>query len=134
MSFLHLVYIGDFELDGGVTLRMGSTPDDPIRRPVVRRPIDLDIIKRLVPDGSLTEGAGVFPDNWSIRLENGYLVCDHYALDLEEIPFLRRLVEESDCRLFERGFEVSVDDLEPGTIAAPITQGHQERLHSAKTD
>jgi hypothetical protein len=122
MSFLHLAYIGDFELDDATTLRMTWTSDDPIRKPVVRRPLDLDMIKQLVSEFTAPEEAGVFPADWSIRLDNGYLVCDRYALDVEEIQFLRRLVEKTGCRLFERGFEVSVDDLEPKIIAVPIVE------------
>ena len=111
MSFLHLIYVGDFERDGP-SIRLARTPDDPILRPVVRRPIDPSLVERLASDLPAGGGTGV-PAAWHLWDEGGYLACDRYGLGVDEILFLRRLVEEAGCRLFERGFEISVDDLTP---------------------
>lgn len=116
MSFLHLIYIGDFEVSDKSCLQMTRTADNPIYKPVIRRPIDLGVVAHLIPvDLALTD-SGVIPGDWSISLEDGYLVADRYALGVEEIRFLKRLVEAIGYRLFERAFEVSVDDLTPRSM------------------
>jgi hypothetical protein len=113
VSFLHLIYVGDFEVSDGSSLQMTRTSDDPIYKPVVRHPIDLEVVARLIPEGLAMAGSRVIPADWSIWLEDGYLVADRYALGVEEVRFLWKLVEETGYRLFERSFEVSVDDLTP---------------------
>jgi hypothetical protein len=118
VSLLHLVYVGDFEVSDGS--RLLRTPDDPIYKPVVRRPIDLSVVERLVTECSEPGESGVIPNGWSIWLKDGYLVCDQYALGVEEVHFLKRLVEETGCRLFERSFEVSPNDLTPRREAAKV--------------
>jgi hypothetical protein len=122
MSYLHLIYVGDFELSEVGILRLTWTPEDPVRKPVVRTPLDPVVLKRLALECSPFDEAGVIPSNWCIQLENGYLVCDRYGLGAEQIQFLKRLVEETSCRLYERGFEISVDDLEPEGMAEPVAQ------------
>ena len=113
MSFLHLIYVGDFERDGPIA-QFTRTPGDPTFKPVVRTPIDLNIVDRLVSALiNPCEATGAFPASWHIWREDGYLACDRYALSVDEILFLKRLTGQTDCRLFERAFEVSVDDLIP---------------------
>ena len=113
MSFLHKLYVGDFELDNGGWLRMANTPDDPIRKPVVRHPIDLDVVQRLASKYHAPGETGILPAAWPIWAEDGYLACDRYALGTEEIHFLRQLAEAIHCRFFELFFEVPLDDLTP---------------------
>ena len=128
MSFLHLVYVGDFEVSDGPCLRMTRTTDDPIYKPVVRRPLDLGVVERLASKGDGTGETGVLPAAQPIWAEGGYLVCDRYALGVDEILFLRRLVEETGCRLFERSFEISVDDLTPSRYSVPGTRSKNDTL------
>jgi hypothetical protein len=122
VSFLHLIYVGDFELVDGLRPVMARTTDDPIYKPVVRKPLDLGVVERLVSECSMPGESGVLPGDWSIWLEDGYLACDQYALGVEEIRFLRRLVEETGCRLFERSSEVSPDDLTPKREVADFVE------------
>ena len=118
MSLVHLIYAGDFELVDGSCLLMANSPDDPIYKPVVRLPLDLGVVKRLVQECSTPGESVIIPSSWSIWREDGYLACDRYALGVAEVRFLKRLVEETGCRLFERSLEVPVGDLTPRWDAA----------------
>ncbi len=120
VSLIHLIYAGDFEFEEDSRLRMTRTPEHPIYKPVVRRPLDLGVVERLVTECSEHGESGVIPNGWSIWLKDGYLVCDQFALGVAEVHFLKRLVEETGCRLFERSFEVSPDDLTPRCEAAKV--------------
>jgi hypothetical protein len=102
MSFIHYIYVGDFELIDGLSLRFARTLEDPRPKVVVRRPLDLRVAERLVSECSGPGESGVIPESWSIWPEG-----------VEEIRFLRRLKEETGCRLFEWSHEVSIDHLTP---------------------
>ncbi len=111
MSFLHSLYVGDFELLDESHLRMHRTSDDPVFSPVVRRSLDSGQVDRLLAECTSSEGLSTIPLDSSIQLADGYLICDRYSLSAEEIGFLRRLVEETGSRMFERTCEVSLDEL-----------------------
>src|SRR6266567_807275 len=99
MSFIHYLFLGHFEHDGDV-VRFSKSPEDPVYRPVVRRPLDTEAVKAILREGA---GDGVddltFPDDWMIWMDNGYLVCDKYTRNREAIDFVARLVERTHCDL-----------------------------------
>lgn len=101
MSFLHLIYLGDFEHDGEF-VRFRNAPDDPILKPVVRRPLNLEEVKQIARQAGIQgTGQAIFPDHWKIWVEEGYLSGDRYALDPEVIGFIRRLVKATGCEVVD---------------------------------
>jgi hypothetical protein len=111
MSFLHIAYAGDFERDGE-WVRFAGTPDDPILKPVIRRPLDEVIVNGLAGKEEGRAG-GNFPEAWHIWAEDGYLAFDRYKLTPDAVAFLTRLVAATGCQLvdFNSRSEVGVDDL-----------------------
>ncbi len=103
MSFLHYMYIGHFEQEGDY-VRFTNTPTDSILKPVVRRPLDMETVKRLVRElkGSEIEpGNSLLPSDWAIWAEDGYLACDQCVLRPEEIDFIARLTQNTGCDLVD---------------------------------
>jgi hypothetical protein len=103
MSFIHYLFLGHFEHDGEA-VRFAKGPSDPVYRPVVRRPIDVEAVKGVLRE---VKGAEVddlaFPDDWMMWLDAGYLVCDKYTKNREVIDFVSRLVERTRCDIHDAG-------------------------------
>jgi hypothetical protein len=79
MSCIHYLFLGHFEYDGK-TVRFSKSPDDPVYKPVVRRPIESEVIKAVLREiKGTTVNELTFPDDWVIWMEDGYLVCDKYT-------------------------------------------------------
>ncbi len=101
MSFIHYLFLGYFEYDGE-WVRFSKSPNDPVYRPVVRRPLETEAIQT-----ALREVKGIeikelaFPDDWRIWLDGGYLVCDKYTRNQEEIDFIACLVERTGCDIHD---------------------------------
>lgn len=115
MSFLHLFYLGYFEHDGAF-VRFCNTPDDPILKPIVRLPLDLDEVRRIARQaGAQGTAPSIFPDNWKIWVEEGYLSGDRYALDPEAMGFILRLVKATGCEIvdFSSRSLIPLEDLLP---------------------
>src|SRR5208283_5933404 len=103
MSFVHYLYVGHFEHDGAF-VRFSNTPTDPLLKPVVSRPLDTDMVKRLVQQSRGREveaGDSLFPMSWALWAEDGYLACDQCVLSQETIDFLVRLARETGCELVD---------------------------------
>jgi hypothetical protein len=103
MSFIHYLFLGHFEHDGEV-VRFAKSPSNPVYRPVVRRPLDLEAIKGVLRE---VKGAEVddlaFPDDWMMWLDAGYLVCAKYTRNRAVIDFVSRLVERTRCDIHDVG-------------------------------
>jgi hypothetical protein len=101
MSFIHYLFLGHFEHDGEL-VRFSKSPSEPVYRPVVRRPIDMEAVKAVLRE---VKGAEVidlaFPDDWMIWLDNDYLICDKYTRNQEAINFIARLVERIRCDIYD---------------------------------
>jgi hypothetical protein len=102
MSFVHYLYIGHFEHEGRL-VRFANTATDPILKPVVCHSLDMDAVKRLVPQSGREADGGSppFPPGWSIWAEDGYLACDQGALSPEVIDFIVRLAQVTGCELVD---------------------------------
>lgn len=101
MSFLHYLFLGHFEHDGAV-VRFSKRPSDPVYRPVVCRPLDTEALKAILRE---MQGSHVhellFPDDWTIAMDEGYLVCDKYTRNAAEINFITRVVERTGCEILD---------------------------------
>src|SRR6266852_2150622 len=103
MSFVHYLYIGHFEHDGAF-VRFSNTLTDPILKPVVSHPIDMDVVKWLVQEfrGREVQAANsLFPMDWALWVEDGYLACNQYELSHQTIDFIIRLARETGCDLVD---------------------------------
>ena len=96
---LHYVCVGHFDRDEhGV--RFTRSGEDPVYRPAVTRPLTALGLSAFVSEA--TGGrASLIPDDWSAWLEQirGYVICDLYLRDPEEIEFVSQLVEREGCSL-----------------------------------
>ena len=96
---LHYLYVGHFDRDEhGV--RFARSDEDPIYRPVVTRSLTALGLSAFVRDAT-GERASLIPDDWSAWLEQirGYVICDFYLRNPEEIEFVSQLVEREGCSL-----------------------------------
>jgi hypothetical protein len=101
MSFIHYLFLGHFEHDGEI-VRFSKSPSDAVYKPVVCRPIDTEIIKAVLREIKGAEGKDVaFPDGWGIWMDDGYLVCDKYTRNPQAMDFLARLVERTQCEIYD---------------------------------
>lgn len=101
MSFLHLIYLGHFDHEGGL-VQFTCTPHDPILKPVVRRPLDMGVVKRLAQEVSGLEDADLsLPTDWNLWVEDGYLAGNRYGLSHEAIDFIVRLIGSTGCNLVD---------------------------------
>ncbi len=101
MSFIHYLFLGHFEHDGA-GLRFSKSASDPVYRPVVRQPLDPEMIKCVLREvkGDKVDDL-TFPDEWMIWLDNGYLICDKYTTNQEAINFVARLVKRTHCEIYD---------------------------------
>src|SRR6266404_4043882 len=101
MSFIHYLFLGHFEHDGEV-VQFAKSPSDPVYRPVIRRPLDMEATKAVLRE---MKGADVgdlaFPDDWMIWLDDGYLICDKYTRNPQAIHFIACLVERTRCDIYD---------------------------------
>lgn len=115
MSLIHHLYIGHFE-HAGKFVRFSHALGDPILRPVVSRPLDMDVVKRVVrelkPNGCKIADSQL-PDDWPIWVEDGYLACDQCALTGETRAFIVRLAQLTNCDLvdFNSRSNIGAEDL-----------------------
>jgi hypothetical protein len=101
MSFIHYLFLGHFEHEGE-TVRLSKSRSDPVYKPVVRRPIDTEVIKAVLQEHQRAKVDELaFPDDWAIWKEDGYLVCDKYTRNPEAIDFVARLVERTRCDIYD---------------------------------
>ena len=115
MSFVHHAVVGHFVRDGDFFAVTKNLDRSGGRSPIVERPIDLDILPRLVESSNAPGGIGVDLTAGPIWAEDGYLVFDLHGLREHEISFLERLVEETGCQIVELlpSRVYSVDQLTP---------------------
>ena len=102
MSFTHYLYLGHFEHVGDA-VRFSKDPTDSVYRPVVRTPIDAADVEAVLREIKGGSDIRTFPEEWTIWPENGYLICNKYATDREEIDFVSRLVERTQCDIHDFG-------------------------------
>jgi hypothetical protein len=101
MSFCHHLFLGHFEHDGERTCFKKNLTDSTYR-PVVRRPLDTEAIMAVLREVTETKIDDVaFPADWRIWMDDGYLVCDKYTRNREEIDFVARLVERTGCNIHD---------------------------------
>ena len=120
MSFVHLVFVGDFERDGE-WIRYANSPDNPILKPVVRRPIDLNLIRRLAGTAGAESHDELLLASWGLWLEDGYLGANRYALTADGINFIARVVASGAYQLVDdQGhLPVTVEELVPVRVPPP---------------
>jgi hypothetical protein len=103
MSFIHYLFLGHFEHDGQV-VRFAKRPGDTVYRPVVRRPLDPQVIRAVLQDVTgLRVDELAFPEEWMVWLDDGYLICDKYTKNPEAIDLVARLVERTGCDIHDVG-------------------------------
>jgi hypothetical protein len=102
VSFIHYLFIGHFDKDANGVRFIRSAPTEPYRRVVVR-PIEPDDIRVCVPESvEHPTGPTGIPDEWSVWLEDGYVICDKYTRSEAEIEFVVRLVEQTGAAIYDR--------------------------------
>lgn len=96
---LHYLYVGHFDRDAN-GVRFTRSDEDHIYRPAVTRPLTSLGLSTFVRDATGARSS-LIPDDWSAWLERdrGYLVCDLYLRNPEEIEFVSQLVEREGCSL-----------------------------------
>jgi hypothetical protein len=108
MSFLHYLFLGHFEHDGPM-VRFSKRPSDAVYRPVVCRPLDTQTLKAVLREIHGSEAQELlFPDDWTIGMDEGYLVCDKYTRNPEEINFITRVVERTRCEILDVGAHAAI--------------------------
>jgi hypothetical protein len=123
MSFLHLLYVGHFEHEGNF-IRFRNTPTDPLLKPVIRYPLNMDEVKRVAQQAGIQgTGSSPFPDEYPMWVEDGYLVGDRYALDREAIDLILRLVRVTKCELvdFNARSVIRPEELAPPGITQAVS-------------
>ena len=101
MSFIHYLFLGHFEHDGEV-VRFSKSPSDSIYRPVVRSPIEPEVIESVLREVKGVNGID-FPDDWAVWSKGGYLICDKYTRNAEVIDFVDQLVRRTHCDIHDAG-------------------------------
>ncbi len=103
MSFIHYLFLGQFEHDGEV-VRFAKNSSDAAYQPVVRQPLDAAVVKAVLREVTAAKVNGVaFPDDWIVWLAGGCLVCEKYARNPAAINFISRLVERTHCEIYDVG-------------------------------
>ena len=85
-------------------MRFVKDPSGRVYKPVVGREIDTEVIKNLLQEGQA--GAAhklVFPEDWAIWREDGYLVCEKYTRNEEAIHCIVGLVQRARCEIYDVG-------------------------------
>jgi hypothetical protein len=101
MSFIHYLFIGHFEHEGERVCFI-KNPSDSTYRPMVLRPLETEAIESAFREIRGNEDRDlIFPDDWTIWAEAGYLVCDKYTRNPEAIDFVTRLVERTACNIHD---------------------------------
>ena len=88
-------------------------PDSPILRPVISRPIDMGIVKRvLVEVKDQSSSVPGFPSDWSIWVEDGYLSTYINLAKKELKSFIINVQMATSCDLidFKVRLPISPDD------------------------
>lgn len=106
MSFIHYLFVGDFDRDEHGIRFVRPGPGEPFR-PVVARPLTPNMVAAAVRD--VTGGANeTIPNDWSAWLDDGFLICDRYTKNPREIEFISRLVEQTGYSLYDRSVHEEV--------------------------
>jgi hypothetical protein len=101
MSLIHYLFLGHFEREGGM-VRFSKDPGSRVYGPVVRKPLDAEAIGLLLREVTGGEGSrNDIPEGWPIYLKDGYLVCDKYSRDPEVIRFVKVLVRQTGCDIYD---------------------------------
>lgn len=101
MSFIHYLFLGHFEREGE-RVCFAKNSSDSTYRPVVRRPLETEAMEGVLREITGSESRNLdFPDEWIIGAEDGYLICDKYTRNPEAIDFVTRLVERTDCDIYD---------------------------------
>lgn len=101
MSFIHYLFLGHFEREGEI-VRFAKSSSEAAYQPVVRCPIDLGAVRTILREVKGVEADDlIFPDDWGIWLDNGYLICNKYTRNREAIDFVSRLVERTRCDIHD---------------------------------
>lgn len=95
---IHYLYIGHFEHEDGL-VRFANTSVEPIFRPVVSRPVNLETVEQLLRDNGASSSA--IPDDWQVWIEDGYLVCDRHTHSREAIEFIVQLAKRTSCEIWD---------------------------------
>src|SRR5947209_1545494 len=101
MSFIHYLFLGHFEHEGGL-VRFSKSPSNSAYKPVVSRPLDMNEMQAALhetQDANMLDGS--FPSDWQIWLDDGYLVCDKYTRNPDELRFVSRLAERTGCEILD---------------------------------
>lgn len=119
MSFIHYLIVGRFARDDRGVRFARPGPGEPYR-PVVASPLTPGDIAAAVGDAS-----GTIPEGWSAWLDDGYLVCDLYTRNADEIEFVARLVEQTGCALHDHAghADLSLADWFARTRGVPAASG-----------
>jgi hypothetical protein len=108
MSFIHYLFLGHFEHEGEI-VRFIKGPNDAAYRPVVRSSLDVEAVKALLREVTGAEVDDlVFPEDWTMWLNDGYLVCEKYTRNREAISFVSRLVERTRCEIYDVSAHINI--------------------------
>ncbi len=105
MSFAHLIYIGHITNDGENAIFVNSE-DDPLLRPSLVRPLEMNIVQEIASSMGVQD---LFPEDWGLWLESGYLVGEHYSLSLDAKRFIASLCKRTNCVIVDFKSRTIVD-------------------------
>lgn len=94
---IHHVYVGHFKRDGQFIAFENQGDAVPARySPVVLRPLDSDVIDRLLADVGLSQSD--LPHDSGLRSDDkGYIAFDRFSIDGDAVDFIRRLARTTGC-------------------------------------
>ncbi len=101
MSFIHYLLVGHFDREDD-HIRFTKPTPDAAYRPVVLRPIDPERVNWVLREVRGGEAEPVsLPEDWSVWMRDGYLVCDKYTHNEDEVEFVAQLIERTGSIIYD---------------------------------
>src|SRR5207248_6170899 len=101
MPMIHYLLIGHFEHEpmqpeGRAIVRLARHPGEPYARPVLRKPVDMNVVDRIVQEVSGGRaGYGGVGAAWGLTAGTGYLAFDQHTAEREAVVVARRFAREA---------------------------------------
>jgi hypothetical protein len=118
---IHYLYVGHFAHQGDF-IKFQKQADGSLR-PVVSRPLSIEIIQNVLKQNGLT--MSTIPDQWGIWFDDGFIVCDRFTHTRAAIELVRRLA-------IETGSDVADYSSQSLVSAADISFAWEPRVPSEK--
>jgi hypothetical protein len=98
---IHHLYVGHFIMTDGV-MKLEQRKDDGAIRPIVARPLDQTVVRRLLGEKGVNEST--IPEDWWLGIDDeGFIVCQRDSPNRDAIDFIRCLAATTKCDVFYDG-------------------------------